>query len=94
VADGDVVWEWPAASRTGERAPPGETEDRSAPQGEYLDLAKLDEEVRMPRLMKKLGDFARSSQGRQLIGKGKKMAQDPKNQRRLQELRARLTKKR
>jgi hypothetical protein len=48
----------------------------------------------MPRLMKKLSGFARSQQGRQLISKGKKMAQDPKNQRRLQELRARLTKKR
>jgi hypothetical protein len=44
--------------------------------------------------MKKLSDFAGSQQGRQLIAKGKKMAQDPKNQRKLQELRARLTKKR
>jgi hypothetical protein len=48
----------------------------------------------MPRLMKKLSDFARSPKGRQLIAKGKKMAQDPKNQRKLQDLRARLTKKR
>jgi hypothetical protein len=48
----------------------------------------------MPRLMKKLSDFARGQQGRELIAKGKKMAQDPKNQRKLQELRARLTKKR
>jgi hypothetical protein len=48
----------------------------------------------MPRLMKKVSDFARSQQGRELIAKGKKMAQDPKNQRKLQELRARLTKKR
>lgn len=48
----------------------------------------------MPRLMKKLSDFASSKQGRQLIAKGKKMTQDPKNQRKLQELRARLTKKR
>lgn len=48
----------------------------------------------MPRLMKKLSDFARSPQGRQLIAKGKKVAQDPKNQRKLQDLRARLTKKR
>ena len=48
----------------------------------------------MPRLMKKLSDFARSQQGRELIAKSKKMAQDPKNQRKLQELRARLTKKR
>lgn len=48
----------------------------------------------MPRLMKKISDFARSSQGRRLVDKGKRLAQDPKNQRKLQELRARLTKKR
>jgi hypothetical protein len=87
------VWEWLAAARTANE-PSGKSENRSAPNGEYLDLAKARWGGEMPRLMKKLGDFARSPQGRRLIAKGKKMAQDPKNQRRLQELRARLTKKR
>jgi hypothetical protein len=44
----------------------------------------------MAGMMKKISDFARSPQGRELIAKGKKMAQDPQNQRKLQELRSRL----
>ena len=45
-------------------------------------------------LLKKIGDFARSQQGRELIEKGKKAAKDPENRRKLQELRERLAKKR
>jgi hypothetical protein len=45
-------------------------------------------------LLKKLTDLARSPQGRELIEKGKKAAQDPENQRKLRELKARLAKKR
>ncbi|MFN2488518.1 MAG: hypothetical protein ABR529_02010 [Actinomycetota bacterium] len=48
----------------------------------------------MASLLKKLGDFARSPQGRELIAKGKKAAQDPENRRKLQELRSRRVKKR
>ncbi len=48
----------------------------------------------MGSLFKKLGDFARSPQGRELIARTKKAAQDPENQRKLRELRARLQKKR
>lgn len=48
----------------------------------------------MAGMMKKISDFARSPQGRELIAKGKKMAQDPQNQRKLQELRSRLGKQR
>lgn len=48
----------------------------------------------MAGMMKKISDFARSPQGRELIAKSKKMAQDPQNQRKLQELRSRLGKKR
>lgn len=48
----------------------------------------------MASLLKKLGDAAQSPQGRELIEKGKKAAQDPENQRKLKELRARLSKKR
>jgi hypothetical protein len=45
-------------------------------------------------LIKKVGDFARSPQGKELIEKGKKAAKDPENRRKLQELRTRLAKKR
>jgi hypothetical protein len=45
-------------------------------------------------LLKKIGDFARSQQGRELIEKGKKASKDPANRRKLQELRMRLPKKR
>jgi hypothetical protein len=45
-------------------------------------------------LAKKIGNLARSQQGRALIEKGKKVARDPENQRKLRELRARVTKKR
>lgn len=48
----------------------------------------------MAPLLKKLSDFARSPRGRELIAKGKKAAQDPENQRKLQSLRGRITKKR
>lgn len=48
----------------------------------------------MASLFKKLGDAAKSPQGRELIEKGKKAAQDPENQRKLKELRARVSKKR
>ena len=48
----------------------------------------------MASLLKKVGDFARSPKGRELIAKGKKAAQDPENQRKLRELRARMAKKR
>lgn len=52
------------------------------------------EGTQMASLLKKLGDAARGPQGRELIEKGKKAAQDPENQRKLKELRARLSKKR
>ena len=45
-------------------------------------------------LLKKLGDFARSPKGKEMIAKGKKAARDPENQRKLQNLRARIAKKR
>ncbi len=48
----------------------------------------------MASLLKKLADAARSPQGRELIEKGKKVAQDPENQRKLRELQRRLSKKR
>lgn len=48
----------------------------------------------MAGMMKKISVFARSPQGRELMAKGKKMAQDPEKQRKLQELRSRLGKKR
>ncbi|MBA3432200.1 MAG: hypothetical protein H0U16_12070 [Actinobacteria bacterium] len=48
----------------------------------------------MASLLKKLGDVARSPQGREFIAKAKKAAQDPDNQRKLRELRARIPKKR
>ncbi|MDQ3752299.1 MAG: hypothetical protein M3333_05360 [Actinomycetota bacterium] len=48
----------------------------------------------MASLFKKFGDAARSPQGRALIEKGKKAAQEPENQRKLRELRARISKKR
>jgi hypothetical protein len=48
----------------------------------------------MASLFKKLGDFARSPQGRELIAKGKKAAQDPENQRKIREVRERMKKKR
>jgi hypothetical protein len=48
----------------------------------------------MAGMMKEISDFARSPQGRELIAKGKKMAPNPQNQRKLQELRSRLGKKR
>jgi hypothetical protein len=44
--------------------------------------------------MKKLSDLARSPQGKDLIAKGKKAVQDPENQRKLKEMRAKLAKKR
>lgn len=45
-------------------------------------------------LLKKLTDFARSQQGRELIEKGKKAARDPENQRKLREMKGRIGKKR
>jgi hypothetical protein len=48
----------------------------------------------MAGMMKKISDFARSPAGCALIAKDKKMAQDPQYQRKLQELRSRLGKKR
>jgi hypothetical protein len=48
----------------------------------------------MSSLMKKLSDFARSPQGREMIAKGKKAVQDPENQRKLKEMRTKLAKKR
>jgi hypothetical protein len=48
----------------------------------------------MASLIKKLGDFARSPQGRELVAKGKKAVQDPEKQRKLKEMRAKLAKKR
>ena len=48
----------------------------------------------MASLLKKLGEVARSPQGRELVEKGKKAAQDPENQRKIRELRAKLSKKR
>lgn len=48
----------------------------------------------MASLLSRLGDFARSPRGRELIEKGKKVAKDPENRRKLEELRTRLAKKR
>ncbi len=48
----------------------------------------------MASLFKKLSDFARSPQGRELIAKAKKAAQDPENQRKLREFRERRARKR
>lgn len=48
----------------------------------------------MASLIKKLGDFAKSPQGRELIAKGKKAVRDPENQRKIREMRAKLAKKR
>jgi hypothetical protein len=48
----------------------------------------------MGSLIRKLSDYARSPQGRELIAKGKKALQDPENRRKLEELRARRAKKR
>jgi hypothetical protein len=47
----------------------------------------------MATLLKKIGDFARSPQGRELAERVKKAAQDPKNQQKLKELSRRLKKK-
>ena len=48
----------------------------------------------MGSLLRRVADFARSPQGRELLDKGKKAAQDPENQRKLRELRTRLKKRR
>lgn len=48
----------------------------------------------MASLVRRLSDFARSPQGRQLAEKAKQAAQDPQNKRRLEELRQRLARKR
>ena len=48
----------------------------------------------MASLFRKASEFARSPKGRELIAKGKKAAQDPQNQRKLRELRERISKKR
>jgi hypothetical protein len=48
----------------------------------------------MASLLKKLGDFARSPQGKEFIEKGKRAAQDPENRRKLEELRKKVAKKR
>ncbi len=48
----------------------------------------------MGSLIRKLSDYARSPQGRELIAKGKKALQDPENRRKLEELRARRARKR
>ena len=48
----------------------------------------------MASLFKKLSGLAKSPQGRDLIAKAKKAAQDPENQRKLRELRERRAKKR
>ena len=48
----------------------------------------------MASLFKKLSDFAKSPQGRQLVEKAKKAAKDPENQRKLREFREKRAKKR
>ena len=48
----------------------------------------------MASVFKKLSDFAKSPQGRDLMAKAKKAAQDPQNQRKLREFRERRAKRR
>ncbi len=48
----------------------------------------------MAGLMSKVTCFARSPQGRKLADRAKQMAADPKNRRRIEELRARASRKR
>ena len=47
----------------------------------------------MPNLMKTLTELARSPQGGNAIAKAKEQAAKPENRRRLEELKARVTKK-
>lgn len=48
----------------------------------------------MASMMKRLTDFARSPQGRELAAKAKQAAQDPENRKRIEELRKRVARKR
>lgn len=48
----------------------------------------------MASLMKRLADFAQSQRGRQLTERAKQAAQDPKNRKRIEDLRQRMTRKR
>ena len=48
----------------------------------------------MAGLMNKLARFARSPEGRKLADRAKRMAQDPQNRRKLEELRGRVGRKR
>ena len=48
----------------------------------------------MAGLMSKVARFARSPQGRKLTDRAKQMAQDPKNRRKIDELRGRASRKR
>jgi hypothetical protein len=52
------------------------------------------QEERMASMIKRLADFARSPQGRQLAERAKQAAQDPQNRRKIEELRQRLSRKR
>ena len=45
-------------------------------------------------MMRKLADFARSPQGRQLAAQAKKAAKDPEQRRKIEQLRQRLASKR
>lgn len=47
----------------------------------------------MPNLMKKLTELARSPQAGNVIAKAKEQASKPENRRRLEQLKARVTKK-
>jgi hypothetical protein len=48
----------------------------------------------MASLMKRLANFARSPQGRQLAEKAKQAARDPQNRQRIEDLRQRVSRKR
>ena len=44
----------------------------------------------MPSLMDRISKFARSKEGKELTGEAKKLASDPKNRRRLDDMRKKL----
>jgi hypothetical protein len=45
----------------------------------------------MPSLMDRISKFARSKEGKELADEAKKLASDPKNRRRLDDVRKKLT---
>ena len=48
----------------------------------------------MPSLMSRVTQFARSPQGRQLVGRARRMAQDPATRARMDQVRQRLASRR